>query len=83
MSDIPREDLWFEINAPEDIEPKTNPVCVICSAEKAIKRLEPTATVWYCDGIAYWDTWDRGHRAPGRWANDGHSLKSQLERLRI
>ncbi len=48
----------------------------------AIKRLELSAPVWQGDGAIGWTTWGRMHRAPGRWANDGHSLKSQIARRR-
>jgi hypothetical protein len=82
VKSIPWDDPYFEIHAAEYVEPPLNPVCPICGAGMAIKRLEPGATIWHCDGIAYWDKWDRGHRAPGRWANDGHSIKSQLARRR-
>ncbi len=82
MKPIPWDDPYFELHAAEDVEPPLNPICSICGAGMAIKRLEPSALVWHCDGALGWDKWGRMQRAPGRWANDGHSIQSQVTRRR-
>jgi len=82
MSDIPWDDPSFELHAGEDVEPAPNPRCARGGAELAIKRMEPSALIWHGDGAAGWDKWGRMHRAPGRWANDAHSRKSQITRRR-
>jgi len=63
-------------------KPAPNPRCARCGAEMAIKRFEPGATVWQCDGAIGWDKWGRATFAPGRWRNDPHSVRSQVARRR-
>ncbi len=70
-----REDAYWP-------EPAPNPQCALCGAEMAVKRFEPGATVWHCDGAVGWDKWGRMQLTPGRWRNDPHSVKSQIERRR-
>ncbi len=82
MKPIPWDDPYFEIHAAEYVEPAPNPRCALCGAGMAIKRFELGATVWHCDGAIGWDTWGRMQRAPGRWRNHGHSIKSQIARRR-
>jgi len=63
-------------------EPAPNPRYARCGAELAIKRMEPDATVWHCAGALGWDKWGGAILAPGRWRNDPHSIRSQVERRR-
>ncbi len=84
MKPIPWDDEYHD-HVHEDAyrpEPAPNPVCPICGAGMAIKRMELDALIWHCDGALGWDKWGRMHRAPGRWANDPHSVRSQVERRR-
>jgi len=82
MSDLPWDDPYVEIHADEYLEPAPNPVCCMCGAGMAIKRMEPDALIWHCDGALGWDKWGGAILAPGRWRNDPHSVRSQVERRR-
>jgi len=82
VTDIPWDDPSFELHAAEYLELPRHPVCHLCGAGMAIKRIEPGAAIWYCDSIASWDKWDRGYMAPGRRRHDAHSIKSQIARRR-
>jgi len=84
MKPIPWDDDYHD-HVHEDAyrpEPEPNPRCALCGAGMAIKRMGPDALIWHCDGAVAWTKWGGAILAPGRWRNDPHSVRSQVERRR-